>query len=172
MYFAAKARQISRMAVVPAVDGLAQRVTNRTRCFNSCWLDSNVETARTSTHHLCDAAVRDQDEFVHVLLYVASLIASPEARCEPSTQSAEEPAIGGQAAMASSEAGSTIWNSCPKLDPNLPLKPAERTWSRRSAPRRDQRICCDLFMRRLTRKLAVPSVIDVPTRRPARWRSA
>ena len=81
-------------------------------------------------------------------------------------------AIGGQAAMASSEAGSTIWNSCPKLDPNLPLKPAQRTWSRRSAPRRDHRICCDLFMRRLTRKLAVPSVSDVPTRKPARWRSA
>jgi CRP-like cAMP-binding protein len=81
-------------------------------------------------------------------------------------------AIWGQAAMASSEAGSTIWNSCPKLYPNLPLKPAQRTWSRRSAPLRDQRICCDLFIRRLTRKLAVPSVSDVPTGRPARWRSA
>ena len=31
-------------------------------------------------------------------------------------------------------------------------------------------ICCDLFIRRLTRKFAVPSVIDVPTRRPARCR--
>src|SRR5687767_11801054 len=81
-------------------------------------------------------------------------------------------AIGGQAAMASSEAGSTVWNSWPKLEPSVPLKPAQRTWSRRSAPRRDQRIGWDLFMRRLTRKLAVPSVIDVPTRRPARWRSA
>jgi hypothetical protein len=29
-----------------------------------------------------------------------------------------------------------------------------------------------LFMRRLTRKLAVPSVSDVPTRKPAPWRSA
>jgi len=48
---------------------------------------------------------------------------------------------------------------------------AQRTWSSRSAPRRDQRICCDLAMRRLTRKLAVPSVSDVPTRRPARCRS-
>ena len=37
---------------------------------------------------------------------------------------------------------------------------------------RDHRICCDLFMRRLTRKFAVPSVIDVPTRRPARYRLA
>src|SRR3954464_5632643 len=91
MYFAAKARQISRMAVVSAVDGSAQCVTNRTQCFNSCWLDSNVETARTSTHHLRDAAVRDQDEFMHVLLYVASLIATPEPRSQPSTQSAEEP---------------------------------------------------------------------------------
>src|SRR5688500_10351075 len=81
-------------------------------------------------------------------------------------------AIGGQAAMASSEAGSTAWNSWLKLEPSLPLKPAQRTWSRRSAPRRDHRICWDLFMRRLTRKLAVPSVSDVPTRRPARWRSA
>src|SRR3954453_9440127 len=45
---------------------------------------------------------------------------------------------------------------------------AQRTWSRRSVPRRDHRICCALVMRRLTRKLAVPSVIDVPTRRPAR----
>src|SRR3954453_16214407 len=79
------------MAVVPAVDGSAQRVTNRTRCFNSCWLDSNVETARISTHHLRDAAVRDQDKFMHVLLYVASRIATPEARSQPSTQSAEEP---------------------------------------------------------------------------------
>src|SRR5690349_24181508 len=40
-----------------------------------------------------------------------------------------------------------------------------RSCSRRSAPRRDQRICCDLFIRRITRKLAVPSVIAVPTRR-------
>ena len=31
-------------------------------------------------------------------------------------------AIGGQAALASTEAGSTIWNSCPKLDPSLPLR--------------------------------------------------
>ena len=29
-----------------------------------------------------------------------------------------------------------------------------------------------LFMRRVTRKLAVPSVIDVPTRSPARYRLA
>jgi hypothetical protein len=37
-------------------------------------------------------------------------------------------AIEGQAAMASSEAGSTIWNSCPKLYPNLLLeKFMERT---------------------------------------------
>src|SRR3954465_3555697 len=72
--------------------------------------------------------------------------------------------------MTSSEAGSTAWNSCPKLEPSLPLKPAQRTWSSRSAPRRDQRICCDLAMRRLTRKLAVPSVSEVPTRRPARAR--
>src|SRR4051794_17709706 len=79
------------MAAVPAMDGLAQRVTNRTRCFNSCWLDSNVETARTSMHHLRDAAVRGQDEFMHVLLYVASLIATPAPRSQPSTQSAEEP---------------------------------------------------------------------------------
>src|SRR3954453_7621159 len=49
---------------------------------------------------------------------------------------------------------------------------AQRTWGGRSAPRRDHRTCCDLFIRRLTRKLAVPSVSDVPTRRPARWRSA
>jgi hypothetical protein len=41
-----------------------------------------------------------------------------------------------------------------------------------SAPRRDQRICCDLFIRRFTRKLAVPSVIAVPPLKPARWRSA
>src|SRR5687767_6986517 len=81
------------MAAVPAMDGLAQRMTNRTRCFNSCWLDSNVETARISTHHLRDAAVRDQDEFMHVLLYVASRIATPEARSQPSTQSAEEPKV-------------------------------------------------------------------------------
>jgi hypothetical protein len=29
-----------------------------------------------------------------------------------------------------------------------------------------------LFIRRLTRKLAVPSVTDAPTRKPARYRSA
>src|SRR5664279_1289048 len=39
-------------------------------------------------------------------------------------------------------------------------------------PFRDQRICWDLFIRRLTRKLAVPSVIAVPTLSPARCRSA
>ena len=37
--------------------------------------------------------------------------------------------------MARSEAGSTAWNSWPKLEPSVPLKPAQRTWSRRSAPR-------------------------------------
>ena len=47
-----------------------------------------------------------------------------------------------------------------------------RTWSRRSAPRRDHRICWGLAMRQLTRKLAVASVSAVPTRKPARWRSA
>jgi hypothetical protein len=36
----------------------------------------------------------------------------------------------------------------------------------------DHRICCALFMRRLTRKLAEPSLIDAPTRKPAQWRSA
>jgi hypothetical protein len=39
-------------------------------------------------------------------------------------------------------------------------------------PRCDQRICCDLFIRRFTRKLAVPSMIAAPTRNPARCRSA
>jgi len=48
---------------------------------------------------------------------------------------------------------------------------AQRTWSRRLAPRRDQRICWDLFIRRFTRKWAVSSVIAVPTLNPARWRS-
>ena len=33
-------------------------------------------------------------------------------------------------------------------------KTAQRTCSIRLAPRRDQRICCDLFIRRLTRKFA------------------
>ena len=81
--------------------------------------------------------------------------------------------VGGQAARTKSVRGSaSVSNSWPKLEPSLPLRAAQRTWSRRSAPRRDHRICCDLFMRRLTRKLAVPSVIDVPTRRPVRWRSA
>src|SRR4051812_17130138 len=81
--------------------------------------------------------------------------------------------IGGQAAMAISVTGSTsALKSYPKAEPSLPLRAAQRTWSRRSAPLRDHRICWDLFMRRLTRKLAVPSVIEVPTRRPARWRSA
>jgi hypothetical protein len=32
---------------------------------------------------------------MHVLLYVASLIATPEPRSQPSTQSAEEPEVGG-----------------------------------------------------------------------------
>src|SRR5215207_8859385 len=78
---------------------------------------------------------------------------------------------GGQAAIAISDPGLAL-KSCPKPEPNLPLRTAQRTWSRRSAPRRDQRMCCDLFMRRLTRKLAVASVNEVPTRKPARWRSA
>src|SRR4051812_35433186 len=73
--------------------------------------------------------------------------------------------VGGQAALAKSAMGLTsASNSGSKPDPSLPLRTAH--WSRRSAPLRDHRICWDLFMRRLTRKLAVPSVIDVPTRRP------
>ena len=71
--------------------------------------------------------------------------------------------------MAKSEVGSaSASNSCPKPEPSLPLRTAQRTRGRRSAPRRDHRICWDLFRRRLTRKLAVPSVSAVPTRRPAR----
>jgi hypothetical protein len=42
----------------------------------------------------------------------------------------------------------------------------------KSASRRDQHICSALFIRRFTRKLAVPSVSTVPTREPARCRSA
>src|SRR3954451_19432404 len=76
-------------------------------------------------------------------------------------------AIGGQAALASSEAGLTAWNSWQKLEPSLPLKPAH--WSRRSAPRRDQRIGWDLVIRRLTRKLAVPSVSDAPREHQEPW---
>src|SRR5690349_13384800 len=75
--------------------------------------------------------------------------------------------FGGHAARARPEMGlasASASNSWPGPEPSLPLMTAQRTWSRRSAPRRDQRICCALFMRRLTRKLAVPSVIDVPTR--------
>jgi DNA replication protein DnaC len=78
---------------------------------------------------------------------------------------------GGQAAIAVSEPG-LVLKSWPKPEPSLPLRTAQRTWSRRSAPRRDHRICCALFKRRLTRKLAVASVNAVPTRKPARWRSA
>jgi hypothetical protein len=44
---------------------------------------------------------------------------------------------------------------------------SEANVERRSAPLRDQRICCDLLIRRFTRKLADPSVIAVPTRNPA-----
>src|SRR3712207_6905076 len=54
-------------------------------------------------------------------------------------------AIGGQAAMA--KVGpelASAWNSCPNPEPNLPLRTAQRTWSRPLAPRRDQRICRDL----------------------------
>jgi putative hemolysin len=79
--------------------------------------------------------------------------------------------VGGQAALAKSAMGLTsASNSGSKPDPSLPLRTAH--WSRRSAPLRDHRIGWDLVMRRLTRKLAVPSVTDVPTRRPVRWRSA
>jgi hypothetical protein len=90
-----------------------------------------------------------------------------------SNLSRERRASGGQAALAKSATGLTSPSkSCPTPDPSVPLRTAPRTWSRRSAPRRDQRIGWDLLLRRLTRTLAVPSVMEVPTRRPARWRSA
>jgi hypothetical protein len=60
---------------------------------------------------------------------------------------------------------------CPKPGPKAPLYAALRTRSSRSAPRRDQRTCCHLAMRRLTRKFAVPSISAVPTSSPARCRS-
>src|SRR4051812_30913213 len=91
-------------------------------------------------------------------------------RCADTDGGGDRQRNGGQAAIAISDPGLAL-KSCPKPEPNLPLRTAQRTWSRRSAPRRDQRICCDLFMRRLTRKLAVPSVNAVPTRSPARCRS-
>jgi hypothetical protein len=59
-------------------------------------------------------------------------------------------------------AGSYSW---PKPEPSAPLQTARWTWSSRSAPRRDQRICCDLAMRRLTRKLAVHAVFASDQRR-------
>src|SRR3954447_24714352 len=68
-------------------------------------------------------------------------------------------AIRGQVAMASSEAGSTARHNWPNLKLSPPLKPVQRTWSRRSAPPQGDCICWDLFMRRLTIKLAVSSVI-------------
>src|SRR3954454_16645164 len=81
--------------------------------------------------------------------------------------------VGGQAATAIGGCGSLVGrNCCPKPVPSVPLERAQRTLSSRSAPRRVQRICCDLAMRRFTRKLAVPSVSAVPTRCPARCRSA
>jgi hypothetical protein len=59
-------------------------------------------------------------------------------------------------------------------EPNLslPFGTAQRLWSRRSAPPPDHHIRWDLFMRQLTKKAAVLSVIEVPTGEPARWRSA
>jgi hypothetical protein len=65
--------------------------------------------------------------------------------------------------MAKSGMGSaSAWNSCPSLEPSLPLK---------TAPRRDQRIRCALFIRRLTSKLAIAPVNEEATRRPARWQA-
>jgi hypothetical protein len=52
--------------------------------------------------------------------------------------------------------GKVSLESWPKLDPSLPSKAAQRTWSRRSASLRDHRICCNLFMRQLTRKFSFP----------------
>jgi hypothetical protein len=72
--------------------------------------------------------------------------------------------VGGRASFASP-------NFCSRAEPNLPLRTVQRVCSRRSAPRRVQRVCCNLFIRRFTRKLVTPSVIAVPTRNPARWRS-
>jgi hypothetical protein len=40
------------------------------------------------------------------------------------------PSDWGQAAVTSSVAGATAWNNWPKLDQSLPLKTAQRTWSR------------------------------------------
>src|SRR5215218_6050892 len=104
------------------------------------------------------------DAFSDVEAFVDAVLAERRGLCRR-----ERREVGGQAALAKSAMGLTsASNSGSKPDPSLPLRTAQRTWSRRSAPLRDHRICWDLFMRRLTRKLAVPSVIDVPTRRPAR----
>jgi hypothetical protein len=44
----------------------------------------------------------------------------------------------------------------------------ERTWSRRSAPFRDQSHLLGLVHAPVDQEVRCPSVIDVPTRRPAR----
>src|SRR5690349_7268543 len=118
-----------------------------------------------------DDSVISEDEFLHLdksddrLEAIGLSLGEAKALLAGIQERGDRQELGGQAAMARSEAGSaSVLNSWPSPEPSLPLTTAPRTWSRRSAPRRDQRICCSLFMRRLTRKLAVPSVIEVPTR--------
>src|SRR3954466_6329879 len=80
--------------------------------------------------------------------------------------------VGGQAAMVAGGCGSlAAWKRCPRPMPSVPLETAQRPGGSRAAPPRVQRICCYLFTRRFTRKLAVPSVSALPPRTPIRCRS-
>jgi hypothetical protein len=58
----------------------------------------------------------------------------------------------------------------PLAQPRADRCVVDRATNLEAVPFRDQRVCYDLFMSRLTGKFAVPSVIDAPTRRSARYR--
>lgn len=51
-------------------------------------------------------------------------------------------------------------NRLPTPDLSAPLETAHRTCTNKPAPRLNHRICCGLFIRRLARKFALPSVTE------------
>src|SRR5687767_4933353 len=121
----------------------------RERVLRACEVGDESQAAIARRFEISESAV---GSWLRQLRRDGRREAKPHGRGFPSILDEDDGAVlrwdrqrnGGQAAIAISEPGFAL-KSCPKPEPSLPLRTAQRTWSRRSAPCRDHRICCDLY---------------------------
>jgi hypothetical protein len=72
-----KARQVGRMAPIPTMDGFARGRTGRTRSLRLGRLDGELAAHRTRTGDPFDAAVGDQNRFMHFRISSNNIVRRP-----------------------------------------------------------------------------------------------